>query len=170
MIKYLPNTVSVVFEEIPDMVTLMIEITQCQNNCEGCHSPWLKQDIGEELTEDKLREIIEKNKGVNCLLFSGEGKDPLTLVKLAKIGKECGLKTGVYSGRETIPYEEALMYTDAFDYIKIGPYVKKWGPLNNECTNQHLYYKNLGLETVLFDGQPFIGWTDITYKFWKRKI
>ena len=45
MIKYKTDTVQVVFEEIPDEVTLAIEITNCPGMCVGCHSPWLRGDI-----------------------------------------------------------------------------------------------------------------------------
>ena len=50
MIKYIPELTDIVLEEIPDKVTLAVEITNCQGSCPGCHSPFLKQDIGEELT------------------------------------------------------------------------------------------------------------------------
>ena len=40
----------IVFEEIPDRVSLAVNITNCQNNCIGCHSPELRLNNGEELT------------------------------------------------------------------------------------------------------------------------
>ena len=48
MIKY--TDTQIVFSEIPDEITLAINISNCQNNCPGCHSPYLKQNIGKELT------------------------------------------------------------------------------------------------------------------------
>ena len=45
-----------------------------------------------------------------------------------------------------------------FDYIKLGPYVDRLGPLNRETTNQRLY-------KVLRNGEM----KDITRKFWKKK-
>jgi anaerobic ribonucleoside-triphosphate reductase activating protein len=60
MIKYYSS--AVVFEEIPDEVTLAIEITNCPGHCEGCHSPWLREDIGEELTPEVLRQLIDENR------------------------------------------------------------------------------------------------------------
>ena len=41
---------SVVMEEIPDKVTLAVDISNCTGLCEGCHSPFLRTDIGLELT------------------------------------------------------------------------------------------------------------------------
>ena len=55
MIKYVPQMTSVVIEEIPDRVTLAVDISNCQGNCVGCHSPFLKEDIGEELHCDQSR-------------------------------------------------------------------------------------------------------------------
>ena len=46
MIKYVPEMTSVVIEEIPDRVTLAVDISNCQGNCIGCHSPFLKTDVG----------------------------------------------------------------------------------------------------------------------------
>ena len=44
----------IVFAEIPEEVTLAINITNCPNRCVGCHSPHLQQDIGENLTTEEL--------------------------------------------------------------------------------------------------------------------
>ena len=44
MLKYV-NT-GVVFQEIPDEVTLAINISNCPCRCPGCHSHYLWEDIG----------------------------------------------------------------------------------------------------------------------------
>lgn len=162
MIKYKPDTVSVVFNEVPDEVTLAIEITNCPGHCVGCHSPWLREDIGEELTPDKLFELIEKNNGITCVCFMGEGKDPEALKWLAMDihVRYPHLKTALYSGREDVEKE----YDWYFNYIKIGPYIPEFGPLNYETTNQHLYQ----IEAHLDDGDSKR--IDITNKFWRNKI
>ena len=155
MIKYKPDTVTLVFSEIPDEVTLAIEITNCPGHCVGCHSPWLREDIGEELTPDKLFGLIEKNKGITCVCFMGEGKDQEALKKLAfsiKLRSDYPYKTALYSGREEIEDE---MY-NYFDYVKLGPYIEAYGPLNKETTNQRLY--------EIVNGEK----KDITYKFWRK--
>ena len=138
MIKYKPDTVSVVFNEIPDEVTLAIEITNCPGHCEGCHSPWLREDIGEELTPETLRRLIDENRGVTCVCFMGEGKDPRALKYLAlsvRLRSDYPYRTALYSGRNEVEKE----YDTYFDYIKVGPYIPKYGPLNKETTNQRLY-------------------------------
>ena len=164
MIKYKPDTVSVVFEEIPDYVTLAIEITNCPGMCEGCHSPWLREDIGEELTPEVLDELISKNKGVNCICFMGEGKDPETLKHLASLVtmRGEGLKVALYSGRNEVEKD----YDNYFDFIKVGPYIPKYGPLNKETTNQRLYEieRKFGTDFAVEETIRH----DITYKFWKK--
>ena len=62
MIKYIPELTDVVLEEIPDKVTLAVEISNCRGSCPGCHSPFLKRDIGEELTP-AIVEKISSEKG-----------------------------------------------------------------------------------------------------------
>ena len=160
MIKYKADTVQVVFEEIPDEVTLAIEITNCPGMCVGCHSPWLRDDIGEELTPDKLFELIDANKGINCVVFMGEGKDPEALKSLAADihARYPHLSTALYSGREEVEEE----YNWYFNYIKVGPYIPEFGPLNKETTNQRLYEIECHLDDLKCERK------DITYKFWRN--
>ena len=161
MIKYKPDTVSVVFSEIPDEVTLAIEITNCPGHCVGCHSPWLRDDIGDELTPDKLFELIDSNKGITCVCFMGEGKDPEALKKLAysiRLRSDYPYKVALYSGREEIE-DDLCVY---FDYVKEGPYIPEKKALNFETTNQRLY------EVVAHMDDGRVEKKDITYKFWRK--
>ena len=145
---------SVVLEEIPDRVSLAVEISNCRGNCIGCHSPFLKKDIGRELTPAVIDALVADNFGVNCFLFLGEGRDPETLLDLADHVRSKGLLAAVYSGRE----EVEDIFWDHFDYIKLGPYKEAFGPLNNPTTNQRLF--------ALQDGR----WEDITYRFWRKNV
>ena len=167
MIKFLDT--AVVFNEVPDEVTLAIEITNCPGMCEGCHSPWLREDIGEELTVEKLNELIDKNKGITCVCFMGEGKDPEALKKLAysiKLRSDYPYKVALYSGRDEVEEE----YGDYFDYLKLGPYIEKFGPLNKETTNQRLYKHTPDNRVASKIGDKYwFHWQDITYKFWKKQ-
>lgn len=154
MIKYL--NAEVVFEEIPDEVTLAINITNCPNHCPGCHSPELRGDIGEELYGDTIVNLVEKNDGVTCICFMGEGKDEEALFNAIYVIRHVwgkSMKIALYTGSETV----SPFLWDNLDYIKTGPYIEERGPLNKETTNQRLYKK--------IDGK----WEDITYRFWKRK-
>ncbi len=152
---------SVVIEEIPDRVTLAVDISNCQGNCIGCHSPFLKTDVGEELTEEIIDRLVADNYGVNCFLFLGEGNDQESLVRLADHVRGMGLEVALYSGRKDV--EKALYMT--FDYVKIGPYMGHFGPLNSRTTNQRLY-------RVTHDpsNKPDYRLTDLTSRFWNRGI
>lgn len=152
MIKYVPGMTSVVLEEIPDRVTLAVEISNCQGACVGCHSPWLKTDVGEPLTEEVMDALIADNFGVNCFLLLGEGKDPEAVLRLAAHlrAKHPLIESAIYSGRAQV--EDELF--DAFDYVKVGPYMAEYGPLNKETTNQRLYHHR----------------KDITSRFWHRGL
>ena len=44
MLKYV-NT-EITFSEVPDEITLCINISNCPCHCKGCHSPYLAEDIG----------------------------------------------------------------------------------------------------------------------------
>lgn len=152
MLKFL-NTM-VVFEEIPDKISLAVNMTNCQNKCVGCHSPQLRKDIGKELTEEVVDELIKENEGINCFLFMGEGNDKDSLIKMARYIKEkyVSLSLAIYSGRDNVEDD----FYELFDYVKIGPYIAKFGPLNKDTTNQRL----LKIE----DGAR----KDITSMFWKK--
>lgn len=157
-LKYL-NT-QIVFQEIPDEISLAINITNCPNNCKGCHSEYLKQDIGEELTKIKLSELIEQNKGISCVLFMGGDKYRHILNYLAKfIKNEYDLKVGYYSGLNNLDNLDI----SNFDYIKLGPYIETLGGLDNPKTNQRLF--EINRINKLFNKHCL---TDITYKFWKK--
>jgi anaerobic ribonucleoside-triphosphate reductase activating protein len=152
MIKYVPGMTNVVLEEIPDKVTLAVDISNCQGNCIGCHSPFLKRDIGEELTHEKIAALIADNFGVNCFLLLGEGNDHRAVMDIARFIHENypGMEVGLYSGRTAV--EDEIF--DAFDYVKVGPYIESLGPLNSPETNQRLYHHKV----------------DITARFWYKGL
>ena len=151
MLKYL-NT-AVTFSEFPDEISLCINITGCKINCPECHSSYLAKDIGEPLYLETVYDLIDKNEGITCLGLMGGDAEPLYINIIAKAVKDLyNIKVGWYSGRNYLAKEIDL---NNFDYIKIGPYIEEYGPLNNPNTNQKMY---------LVDNGKLI---DITSKFWK---
>lgn len=148
----------VVFSEFPDEITLAINITNCPHKCDGCHSPWLQENKGKELTTDVLDEIISiTNNNITCIGFMGGDSGVLELNKLAKYIKEKyngEIKTGWYSGNDELDENIDLSY---FDYVKIGRFDKIRGPLNRSTTNQILYKVEENKKL-----------TNITYKFWNN--
>ena len=73
----------VVFQEIPDEITLAISISGCTIHCAGCHSKYLWDDVGELLTIDSLKQLIEKNSGITCVCFMGGDSNPLLISQFA---------------------------------------------------------------------------------------
>jgi len=146
----------VVLSEIPDEITLAINISNCPYHCKGCHSPHLWKDIGLELTAPLLYQMIKRNSGITCVAFMG---GPFEEVRAWSLWIHIWfpeLKTAWYTGSSALPIAE-----NTLDYIKIGRYIEECGPLTNPNTNQRLY-KIDKLE------KGFKGVQDITSKLWKN--
>lgn len=164
MLKYVDT--KIVFQEIPDEITLAINISNCPCQCKGCHSPYLAEDIGKPLvyrTEYKgqpatetgeLQELIESNEGITCICFMGGDSNPSLINKCGWLIKKLyfKLKVAWYSGRQELSKDIDLKN---FDYIKLGPYIEELGPLNSKTTNQRFYR---------VEGDKLV---DETFKFWK---
>lgn len=141
----------VVFQEIPNEVSLVFTLKGCSNNCEGCHSPHLRETFGNELNEESFSEILNKYQDeITCVLFMGDSykNDVIRLLKLSQLN---GLKTALYSGLNSIDSK----LVEHLDYYKIGSYSIKHGGLNKFTTNQKLYK---------IEDDKLI---DITNLFWK---
>lgn len=75
MLKYVNH--DIVFQEFPDEVTLAINLSLCPNGCPGCHSAYLQGNVGDELTEERLRAILDNYIGeITCVGFMGGDNDP----------------------------------------------------------------------------------------------
>ena len=164
MLKYVETAIT--FSEVPDEVTLCINISNCPCHCKGCHSAYLAEDIGKPLVGMVLREdLINKNKGITCVAFMGGDSNPESINNLAEYIKTWPglehLKVAWYSGRQELSKEIDLKN---FDYIKLGPYIEELGPLNSTTTNQKFYEVR---QVSDVEGKLYYGLDDITYKFWK---
>lgn len=168
MLKYVDT--KVVFQEIPDEITLAINISGCPCNCEGCHSSYLAEDIGKPLIyEDTynnrtainynpLSELIEANNGITCVCLMGGDSNPEYINILGKVIKLHHLKSAWYSGRQELSKDINL---ENFDYVKLGPYIKDKGPLNSPTTNQRFY-------KIIHTPVPSTLLEDQTHLFWKK--
>lgn len=140
MIKFV-NT-EVVFRELPDEITLAINISNCPCHCPGCHSSYLAEDIGKELTIETLQNLLNKNKGISAVCFMGGDSNPKEISNLAKYVKEnTNLLVGWYSGRQELSPEINI---DLFNFIKLGPYIEELGPIDKEGSNQKMYFVENG--------------------------
>ena len=183
MLKYAGY--DIVFQEIPDEVTLALNLSGRPNGCPGCHSPHLQRDEGEALTPGALERLLERyGREITCVCFMGGDAAPGEVAALARhIARTTGgtIRTGWYSGRPALPPEFDPL---AFDYVKLGPYREKLGGLNCRTTNQRLYRivrtgshsdgygspddlsPNGG--TAARPAESLFRMTDITSRFWRR--
>ncbi len=142
----------IVFQEVPDEVSLAVNITNCPNNCVGCHSEHLRDDIGVTLTDAEVDRLLLPYLGtITCFCIMG-GDACISEVEhlAAYVKNKYHVKTAWYSGRYHMP--DNISY---FDYIKLGPFVKEQGGLKSKDTNQRFYRIDNGVAV------------DITHVFWK---
>lgn len=152
MLRY--TDYDIVFQEVPDEITLAINISNCPNQCKGCHSPYLLKDIGEPLTEDSLTVLLRKyGKAITCVCFMGGDASPADIEQLAEYLHRqtvAPVKVGWYSGKSEL---SPAIDLDFFEYIKLGPYIEHLGGLKSPATNQRFYRIENGVMK------------DITYRF-----
>lgn len=148
----------VVFVEIPNEITLAINISGCKIRCPDCHSKYLWDDIGDELTTDALNTVIEENDGVSCVCFMGGKFNEIKKLLEFIQNNHPSLRAAWYTGESELPRDNGLL--ELLDYIKIGPYIKDKGGLDSKGTNQRMY-------EVVYDKNGRRILNDITYKFQK---
>ena len=156
MLKY--ANYDIVFQEVPEEVTLAINISNCPNQCPGCHSKYLWENIGKDLDMNELDRLVSQYKtGITCVCFMGGDAEPKEVSDLAKHLKTSNkdLKLAWYSGKNDLPEN---ISTEHFDYIKLGRYMAELGPLDSVTTNQRMIKR-------LADGRV----KDITEWFRKNK-
>ena len=162
--KYVDTAVT--FAEIPDQICLCINISGCQFRCPDCHSKYLWEDTGTELTPEVLDQLIVNNPGISCIcLMGGTEEEILHLLKSSK--KIWNLKRAWYTGQSEIPNNYALLML--LDYIKVGPYIAEKGPLNSKTTNQRLYKIEHNYSSLVTDLGSCAISVDITSRFWTKE-
>lgn len=152
--KFIPELTTVVFQELPDEISLAINITGCGKRCPGCHTPFLQNSFnGVELTpaifESYLRKYIEI---ITAVIFFNGDLHITRFVELLDIAKSYGLKTALYTGWNDVPME---IYK-RLDFLKVGEYIQELGSLSSPSTNQRMYDIKQN--------------KDITYKFRKSVV
>lgn len=153
MLKYVDTLVS--FSEVPDEISLCINISKCPCHCVGCHSPYLAEDIGDELNLKSLTNLLEENNGITCVCLMGGDSEPKEINNCAQAIQKYNpeLKVAWYSGKQELSKDIELCN---FDAIKLGGYNESLGPLNCPTTNQRFYR--------IIRGKTY----DYTYLFWKN--
>ena len=150
-LKYLGH--SIVFQEVPNEISLAINISGCPYKCRGCHSSYLWEYKGRYVGDD-IEALINEHDGITCVCFMGGDQNPQELNELIDYVRLRGLKVCLYTGNDDIP--DGI---HNLNYLKIGHYVEKYGGLDKPTTNQKFY--------VVHDDKDYF---DITSLFRKERI
>lgn len=151
---------AIVCEEVPDEISLAINISGCPYKCKGCHSKYLWEYTGNYISDDLDKLIDKYNSLITCVCFMGGDQNLNELLNLCKIVKKRGYKVCIYSGSCNIS-KFSIFYDNAcIDYIKIGSYIESRGGLNNKNTNQKMYKVIYGDTSKQLE--------NITYRFLKH--
>ena len=163
MVKYCGYYVT--FQEVPNEVALVFTISNCPYRCEGCHSPWLQTDIGDELTPEVIVRLLDEYQGaITCVCFMGEGNDRQALGELIQKVHQTGIKICLYSGKDiTTDLHEFMYIKHPIEYLKTGSYKKELGGLDSRKTNQRMWK----LISVIKNEVGM--YEDITSWFWRKK-
>lgn len=128
----------IVFQEIPNEISLALYITGCPLRCPGCHSSeFWNEKKGGVLSTEILQSLIKKwNQYITCVLYLGGEWEYQELAQQLNWIKAQGYKTALYTGLEYHQVPSILI--PQLDYLKYGPYIEKLGPLSSPHTNQRL--------------------------------
>ena len=123
---------NIVFQEVPNEISLSFSIAGCPNNCKNCS--WKNCDKKESLLDkDLYLSFLNKYKSLaTCVLFLGGEWVKETLIDFLKTAKDYGYKTCLYTGKNDVSNE----IKEQLDYLKVGPYIEELGGLASEKTNQ----------------------------------
>lgn len=137
-LKYLGYTIS--FQEVPNEISLIFNISGCPYKCKGCHSTYLWEYEGNYLSKD-IESIFNEYLGMfTCVCFMGGDTNLIELRELLKLCKSKGLITCIYSGIDNIkPLENCMKY---LDFIKYGSYKEERSCDDNICYGVKLATSN----------------------------
>lgn len=191
MLKYVDT--KIVFQEIPDEITLCINLSNCPCHCKGCHSDYLAEDIGQVLTFSRIEKLLKNNKGVTAICFMGGDNDPklvnhyASLIRksyIEEVGLIIKVNEAIHFHHKEIslnPGDEVFFMKPIPSPIKIGWYSGrqelskeinlenfdyiKLGPYKEECGPLNSRTTNQRFYQVLHTNEVKL--VDITNKFWR---
>lgn len=145
-LKYLGY--SIALQEVPNEISLVINVSGCPHKCEGCHSQYLWEYEGNYIADDFNNILSFYNGMITCVCFMGGEQNVDELESYLKYVKEYGLKTCLYSGCDSI--EEIAILLPYLDWVKIGRYIEALRTDNNiqygiklATSNQKIYKKGI---------------------------
>lgn len=193
MLKYVDTRVC--FAEVPDEITLCINLSNCPCHCKGCHSPYLAEDVGEILTNRRIQKLLKENKGVTAICFMGGDNDPRLVNHYAKLIKESYIEEvehtckvnqliNLSKGITLYPGDEILLMEPLPNPIKVAWYSGrqelskeidlanfdfiKLGPYQEENGPLDKRTTNQRFYKVVHTSAGKSKLYDITHKFWKH--
>jgi len=134
-LKYISTCIAL--QEVPDEISLIINVSGCPHHCENCHSQYLWEYTGRDLTTNIQDLINEYKEYISCICLMGGDYNVGELNYVFNLIANNGLKACFYTGLNHIPIGLIML-----DYIKIGEYKKELGGLDKLTTNQR-FYKNV---------------------------
>ena len=145
-LKYLGYAIAL--QEVPNEISLVINVSGCPHKCEGCHSQYLWGYDGNILIDDFV-ELLSKYKDmITCVCFMGGEQNKDELYSYLMFIKSIGLNTCLYSGCTSLNDVEELL--PFLDWVKIGRYIESLTTDNNiqygiklATSNQHIYKKGV---------------------------
>ena len=157
MLKY--ANYDIVFQEVPNEMSLAVSISGCTLRCAGCHSRYLWEDKGEVLSIFAIEQLLKLEDGVTCLLLMGGEHNIDTLVEIF-MHFHRKIKTAWYCGLDMIP-KDKLGIVQYLDFVKTGHFDMELGGLSSPTTNQRLY-------KIEHQGDGNYYQTDITHLMQKK--
>ena len=144
----------ILFQEVPNEVSLVLNISNCPYHCPSCHSKFLWEDVGESL-DDILKDLLDKYKNlITFVCFMGGDQSADELISALNHIKQIGLKTCLYTGCDNL--NELTMFFPYLDFLKYGSYRDEFGGLDSENTNQ------------VFLSKKNSEWLDTTFLFQRK--
>lgn len=141
---------SVVMQEVPNEISLVINISDCPYKCKGCHSKYLWDYVGSYLMDDIENLLNKYSDLITCVCFMGGDQNQYELLFCLKQVKERKIKTCLYTGNDDIHFlcKEII---ENLDYIKIGRYIEELGGLSCKTTNQRMFDLNNNKEIFFYE-------------------
>ena len=136
-------------QEVPNEISLAINISDCPYKCKGCHSMYLWDYIGDYLIDDIDNLLNKYNNLISCVCFMGGDQNQDELLYCLQKAKKKKLKTCLYTGNDDINSISNEIIKN-LDYIIIGRYIEKFGGLNCKTTNQKMFDLNNNEEIFFY--------------------
>ena len=138
-------------EDAP-FVGALISACDCKFGCKGCFNQHIKNMPTKQDTAENIIKQIKSNPFNKGVIFAGL---EWTLqidecLALARLAKQNGLLTMLYTGSENKLELNLLKLCDGFDYIKVGRFIEELKTANHieygvvlASSNQHILKKGV---------------------------